>query len=161
MFYGWSGSSWLLEDFFYLHQVRAALWCVGFSLHRLLILLSMDSRHMGFSSCGMGLVAWWHVRSSQGRVPTHVPCISRMILHHIFRPSEKTSIDILNWINQWTMNKMGVLNWKKNSCFLRSRIIVLIFGLWMQPLTITCFPRETLLSQESNIFSTEYVLLSQ
>ena len=161
MFYGWSGSSWLLEDFFYLHQVRAALWCVGFSLHRLLILLSMDSRHMGFSSSGMGLVAWWHVGSSQGTDPTHVPCISRMILNHIFRSSEKTSIDILNWINQWTMNKMGVLNWKKNSCFLRSRIIVLIFGLWMQPLTITCFPRETLLSQESNIFSTEYVLLSQ
>ena len=133
-------------------------WCVGFSLHWLLVLLSMESRHMGFSSCGMGLVAWWHVGSSQGRDPTHVPCISRMILNHIFRPSEKTSIDILNWINQWPMNKMGVLRLKKNSCCLRSRIIVLIFGLWMQPLTITCFPRETLLSQESTIFCAEYAL---
>ena len=54
------------------------------------MLRDMGSRHTGFSSCGMwaqklwltGLVAPWHVGSSQTRARTHVPCIGRQILNH-------------------------------------------------------------------------------
>ena len=31
----------------------SSLWCAGFSLQWLLLLWSTDSRHMGFSNCGM------------------------------------------------------------------------------------------------------------
>ena len=31
----------------------SSLWCTGFSLRWLLLLLSMGSRHAGFSSCGL------------------------------------------------------------------------------------------------------------
>ena len=78
------------------------LWCTDFSLQWLLLLWSMGSRRMGFSSCGMqaqqlwltgsraqvqqlwcmGLVAPRHVGSSQTRDQTHVPCIGRQILNH-------------------------------------------------------------------------------
>ena len=71
--------------------------CSGFSL-----LQSTGSRHVGFSSCGArasvvvapgsraqaqqlwrtGLVAPWHVGSSQTRDRAHVPCIGRQILNH-------------------------------------------------------------------------------
>ena len=34
------------------------------------------------SSCGSGLVAPWHVGSSQTRARTRVPCIGRQILNH-------------------------------------------------------------------------------
>ena len=80
----------------------SSLWCTGFSLQCLLLLWSRDSRFAGFSSCGtraqqlwltgsraqiqqlwrMGLVAPWHVGSSQTRARTRVPCISRQILNH-------------------------------------------------------------------------------
>ena len=69
--------------------------CAGFSLRWLLLLQSMGSRHVGFSSCdswalehrlsscgAMGLVAPRHVGSSQTRARTCVPCISRQILNH-------------------------------------------------------------------------------
>ena len=79
-----------------------SLWCTGFSLQWLLLLWSTGSRHMGFSSCGTqaqylwlkgsraqaqywwctGLVALWHVGSSQPRAWTHVPCIGWWILNH-------------------------------------------------------------------------------
>ena len=66
------------------------LWCTGFSLQWLLLLQSTGSRCAGFSSCGTraqqlwltGLVAPWHVGSSQTRHRTHVPCIGRWILKH-------------------------------------------------------------------------------
>ena len=73
----------------------------GFSLWWLLLLQSMGSRHVGFSSCGMqaqqlqltgsraqaqqlwhtGLVALWHVGSSRTRARTRVP-FGRRILNH-------------------------------------------------------------------------------
>ena len=63
---------------------------------------STGSRHTGFSTCSMrvwslwlsgsraqaqylwatGLVAPWHVRSSQIRDQTHIPCLGRWILIH-------------------------------------------------------------------------------
>ena len=78
------------------------LWCAGFSLQWLLLLLSTGSRHTGFSSCGLraqqlwltgsrtqaqqlwctGLVALWDVGSSRIRARTRVPCIGRGILNH-------------------------------------------------------------------------------
>ena len=78
----------------------SSLWCVGFSLQWLLLLRSVGSRRTGFSSCGtwaqqlwlmgprvqaqqlwrMGLVAPWHVGSSQTRAQTCVPCIVRWVL---------------------------------------------------------------------------------
>ena len=79
----------------------SSLWCAAFSLW-LLLLWSMGSRHMGFSSCGTwvqqlwltgsraqaqqlwctGFVAPRHVGSSQTRDQTHVPCTGRQILNH-------------------------------------------------------------------------------
>ena len=66
--------------------------CAGFSLQWFLLLQlqSVGSRHAGFSSCGMwaqqlwlaGLVAPWHVGSSQTRTRARAPCISRRILNH-------------------------------------------------------------------------------
>ena len=68
----------------------SSLLCAGFSLQCLLLLQSMGSRCVGFSSCGMwaqqswhtGLVAPWHVGSSQTRAQTRVPWIGRQILNH-------------------------------------------------------------------------------
>ena len=80
----------------------SSLRCMGFSLQWLLLLWSTGSRHTGFSSCStraqqlwltgpraqaqqlqrMGLVAPWHVGSSQTRAQTRVPCIGRRILNH-------------------------------------------------------------------------------
>ena len=76
--------------------------CTGFSLQWLLLLQSTGSRHTGFSSRGTwaqqlwhagsraqaqqlwctGLVAPWHVGSSQTRARIRVPCIGRRILNH-------------------------------------------------------------------------------
>ena len=80
----------------------SSLRCMGFSLQWLLLLRSMGSRHVGFSSCGtwaqqlwhtgsraeaqqlwcMGLVAPPYVGSSRTRDQTCVPCIGRWILNH-------------------------------------------------------------------------------
>ena len=80
----------------------SSLLCTGFSLQWLLLLRSIGSRRTGFSSCSTwahqlwlsgsgaqaqqlwhtGLVAPWHVGSSQTRARTHVPCIGRWILNH-------------------------------------------------------------------------------
>ncbi|KAJ8796035.1 hypothetical protein J1605_002797 [Eschrichtius robustus] len=57
---------------------------------RATLLDSMASRCVGFSSCDTlaqylwltGLVAPWHVGSSQTRARTHVPCIGRQTLNH-------------------------------------------------------------------------------
>ena len=77
------------------------LQCAGFSLRWLLLLRSMGSRHVGFSSCGTraqqlwlagsraqaqqlwhtGLVAPRHVGSSRTRAQTRVPCTGRRILN--------------------------------------------------------------------------------
>ena len=80
----------------------SSLRCTGFSLQWLLSLWSTDSRHVGFISCGTraqqlwltgsrepaqqlwrtGLIAPWHVGSSQTRARTRVPCIGTRILNH-------------------------------------------------------------------------------
>ena len=83
-------------------RVYSSLRCAGFSLRWLLLLQSTGSRRAGFSSFGtraqqlqlmgsraqaqqlwlMGLVAPWHVGSSQTRARTRVSCIGRRILNH-------------------------------------------------------------------------------
>ena len=80
----------------------SSLRCMGFSLQWLLLLQSMGSRRMDFSSRGiwaqqlwltgsraqaqqlwhMGLVVPWHMGSSRTRARTRVPCIGRRILNH-------------------------------------------------------------------------------
>ena len=80
----------------------SSLQCVGFSLQWLLLLRSMDSRHVGFSSCGTraqqlwlvgsrmqaqqlwrtGLVGPPHMGSSQTRAPNRVTCIGRRTPNH-------------------------------------------------------------------------------
>ena len=68
----------------------SSLQCAGFSLRWLLLLQSMGSRHVGFSSCGtqaqqlwrMGLVAPQHVGSSRTGAWTRIPCTGRWILNH-------------------------------------------------------------------------------
>ena len=82
--------------------VYSQLWCTGFLLRWLLLLQSMGSRHMGFSSCGMRAQQLWlagsraqalqlwhtalvglrHLVSSWTRAQTHCPCIDRQILNH-------------------------------------------------------------------------------
>ena len=82
--YGCVGSSFLCEGFLQLRQAGAIL-------HR----GARASHYRGLSCCGAqapdaqaqqlwltGLVAPWHVGSSQTRVRTRVPCIGRQILNH-------------------------------------------------------------------------------
>ena len=55
----------------------ADFYCGGFSCG------AQAQRLMDFSSCRTsGLVASWHVESSQTRDGTRVPCIGRQILKH-------------------------------------------------------------------------------
>ena len=65
---GWAGATLVV--------VHGVLTVVAFPVvHRF--------RCIGFSSCGCtGLVAFWHVESSQTRNWTHVPCIARQILSY-------------------------------------------------------------------------------
>ena len=78
------GSSFLREGFLQLRQA-------GATLHR----GARASHHRGLSRCGAqapdaqaqqlwltGLVASWHVGSSQTRARTRVPCTGRQILNH-------------------------------------------------------------------------------
>ena len=66
------------------------LWCVGFSLQQLLLLLSKVSRCSNFSHCSKWAQWLWRTRlvdpqqmeSSHTRDQTHVPCIGRWILNH-------------------------------------------------------------------------------
>ena len=82
--YGCVGSSFLREGFLQLRQV-------GATLHR----GAQASHYRGLSCCGApapdaqaqqlwltGLVAPWHVGSSQTRARTRVPCIGRQTLNH-------------------------------------------------------------------------------
>ena len=78
----------------------SSLRCTGFSLRWLLLLRSMGTRHVGFSSCGawaqwlwcMGLVAPRHVGSSWTRAQTRVPSIGRWILN------DHTTREALYWV---------------------------------------------------------------
>ena len=84
-FYFWL--CWVFVDARGLSLVAASggyslLQCAGFSLQWLLLLWSTGSRHLGFSSCGTGLVAPRCMGSSQTRVQTCVPCIGRQILNN-------------------------------------------------------------------------------
>ena len=64
--------------------------CMGFSLPWLLLLRSLGSRHVGFSSCSIwaqklwlkDLVAPRYVESSQTRDLTRFSCIGRQTLIH-------------------------------------------------------------------------------
>ena len=82
--YGCVGSSFLCEGFLHLRQV-------GATLHH----GARASHCRGLSRCGAqapdaqaqelwltGLVAAWHMGSSQTRARTRVPCIGRQILNH-------------------------------------------------------------------------------
>ena len=82
--YGCVGSSFLCEGLL-------QLWQAGATLHR----GAQASHYCGLSCCGAqapdaqaqqlwltGLVAPWHVGSSQTRARTRVPCIGRRTLNH-------------------------------------------------------------------------------
>ena len=84
IFFGCVGSSFLCKGFL-------QLWRAGATLHR----GARASYYRGLSCCGAqapdaqaqqlwltGPVAPWHVRSSQTRARTRVPCIGRQILNH-------------------------------------------------------------------------------
>ena len=87
-------------------QHSAWAHCSGVSCHRAWALGTGD-----FSSCGMWaqqlqcteLVAAWHLRSSQTRDWTHVPCISRQILYH-WSTREATS-SVLDRPVQWALDQ--------------------------------------------------------
>ena len=89
--FGCGGSLLLLTGFLYL-QWAGSSWRRGF-LFGFRSWVSLG--HRGFSSCGAwylerglsnswhtGLVACWHVGSSQTRGQTCVPCIGRWVLNH-------------------------------------------------------------------------------
>ena len=101
--FGCIGSLLLCTGFLWLRRAGATLrcsvrasHCSGFSCCRAWALGVWASVVVArvFSSCGsgsrvqaqqlwcMGLVAPWHVGSSQTRAQTHVPCIGRRILNH-------------------------------------------------------------------------------
>ena len=53
------------------------LWCVGFSLWWLLLLWSVGSRHVGFSSCGMWALQLWLMGSrAQAQQLWHTALVS-------------------------------------------------------------------------------------
>ena len=56
--------------------------CAGLSLSRPFLLRSTGSRCEGSALWLTGLVAPWHVGSSQTRARTRVPCIGRQTLNH-------------------------------------------------------------------------------
>ena len=56
--------------------------CAGLSLSQPLLLRGTGSRRTGSVVWLTGLVAPWHVGSSQTRARTCVPCIGRQILNH-------------------------------------------------------------------------------
>ena len=89
--------SWWLHRLFSSCGERGLLpswWGAGFSLRWLLLLRSTGSRVHGYreswsvalkhrlSSCDTGLVAPWHMGSSQVRDRTRVSCFDRRILYH-------------------------------------------------------------------------------
>ena len=88
--------------------LRRSAWarCSGFSCHRAWALGTGD-----FSSCSMWaqqlqcteLVAPWHLRSSQTRDWTHVPCISRQILYHW--PTREAASSVLDRPVQWALDQ--------------------------------------------------------
>ena len=96
-FFGCAGSLLLCTGFSLVMERGGdfSLRCAGFSLHRLLLLLSMGprvcrlqypqlvgSRAQAQYLCCMGLVALGHVRSSWNRDGTRVPCTGRRTLIH-------------------------------------------------------------------------------
>ena len=60
----------------------SSLQCVGFSLWWLLLLWNTGSRAQAQQLWCTGLVALWHVGSSQSRDRTRYSCIDRRILNH-------------------------------------------------------------------------------
>ena len=60
----------------------SSLLCVGFSLRWLLLLRSTGSRAQAQQLWHTGLIALWHVGSSQTRARIRVPCIGKQILNH-------------------------------------------------------------------------------
>ena len=108
-------------------KVYSSLPCTGFSLWWLLLLWSMGSRCVGFSSCGtqaqqlwltgaraqaqqlwcMGLVAPWHVGSSKTRAQTHVPCIGRWTLNHCTTREAPTVHFLNDNMNTWPFYAEG------------------------------------------------------
>ena len=82
---------WLLRVFVAAHRLSLVavsrgsflLQCTGFPLQRLLLLWSTGFRECRLQSLWlMGLVALWHVESSQTSDQTHVLCLGRQILNH-------------------------------------------------------------------------------
>ena len=61
-------------------RVYSSFWHTGFPLLWLLLLQSTGCRCTSFSSCGMGLVAPWHVEFSLIEDWTGVPCIGNGFL---------------------------------------------------------------------------------
>ena len=94
----------------------SSLQCMGLALQWLLLLWSTGSRHAGFSNCGTwaqqlwlsGLVALWHVGSSQTRAWTHVPCIGRQILNHC-ATREVPNVNIYIFFNLFIFGCIGSL----------------------------------------------------
>ena len=83
LFFDRSGYSLLHVGFLYLLQVRAALRYGARDSHcgRFSCCEAWFLKHR-LSSCGMDLVALWHVGSSWTRNWTHFPFIDRQILKH-------------------------------------------------------------------------------
>ena len=84
-YFGCAGSFAACVGFLWLQQVGATLWlwCSGFSLQRLLLLLGTGWRVLRLQELWhMGSAAPQHVGSSQTRDQTHVPCTGRQILNH-------------------------------------------------------------------------------
>ena len=82
--FGCTGPSLLRVSFLQLWRAWAALqlWCMGFSLQRLLLLQSVGCTAWAQQLSRTGLVARGHVESSQTRDQTHIPCTGRCILNH-------------------------------------------------------------------------------
>ena len=156
IFFGCVGSSLLPAGF---SLVAASggyslLWCTGFSLWWLLLLQSMGSRHAGFSSCGTGaqqlwlagcrvqaqqlqrtgLVALWHVGSSQTRDRIHVPCIGRQTPNHC-TTREAPYLFTFNLCVSFALKWVSCRQHIVGSCFITQSATLCLLIIVFSPLT--------------------------
>ena len=119
----------------------SSLRCMGVPLQWLLLLQSTGSRCMGFSSCGVqaqqlwctGLVALWHVGSSQTRDWMHVPCIGRQIPNHCTTREVPWMIILLRISYMWWITSLLLLSRLCLYLWLSTIWYALVWVSWIYP----------------------------
>ena len=99
--------------------VGSLLPCVGFSLRWLLLVQSTGSRAQAQWLWPTGLVVPRHVRSSQTRAGTRVPCIGRRILNHCATREAPRA----HAFNTAPHSLSSVMRWGMLQCFRNQKVL--------------------------------------